>query len=69
MCLVRRRYRGMRLKAGRRAIYAAMGLTMLALIGGFSVATFSLGGSTNAPQQGSHTTTISSLTGLSWTAM
>jgi hypothetical protein len=55
----------MRLKAQRRAIYVAMGLTVLALIGGYALATLGLG-QTNSVQQGSHTTTIRPVTGLSW---
>ena len=56
----------MRLKTQRKAIYAAMGLTVLALIGGFTLANLSLGGSTNSSQQGSHTTTVTPVTGLMW---
>jgi len=56
----------MRLKTQRRAIYAAMGLTVLALIGGFTVANLSLGSAPNAIQQGSHTTTIGAVVGISW---
>ena len=58
----------MRWKTQRKAIYVAMGLTVLALVGGFSVATLSLGASSNAEQQGSHTTSVTSVTGLSWNA-
>jgi len=55
----------MRLKAQRRAIYVAMGLTVLALTGGYALASVSLGQG-NGVQQGSQTTTISPVTGLSW---
>lgn len=58
----------MRLKTQRRAIYAAMGLTVLALIGGFTLANLQLGPQSNASQQGSHTTTVSEVTGLTWDA-
>lgn len=58
----------MRFRTQRKAIYAAMGLTVLALIGGFSVANLSLGGSVNHQQQGSHTTTVTAVSGLSWNA-
>lgn len=58
----------MRLKTQRRVIYAAMGLTVLSLVGGFALANLSLGGSSNASQQGSHTTTVAQVTGLSWSA-
>ncbi len=58
----------MRLKAQRRAIYAAMGLTVLALIGGFTLASLSLGGPASSSEQGSHTTDVTGVQGLSWTA-
>jgi hypothetical protein len=57
----------MRLKAQRKAIYAAMGLTVLALSGGFAIANFSMG-ATNTSLQGSQTTTIGSIPGLAWNA-
>lgn len=56
----------MRLKTQRRAIYVAMGLTVLALVGGFTLANLSLGSSSNSSQQGSHTTTVTPVTGLTW---
>jgi hypothetical protein len=55
----------MRLKTQRKVIYATMGLTVLALIGGFGLANLQLG-STNTVQQGSLVTTISPVPGLSW---
>ncbi len=52
-----------RLKTQRRAIYVATGLAVLSLIGGFAVASFSVGGmQTN--QQGSQTTNIDAVTGI-----
>lgn len=56
----------MRLKAGRTAIYVAMGLTVLALIGGFTLASLTLGSAPTQGQQGSHTTSIGPVTGLTW---
>ncbi len=56
----------MRLKTQRRAIYVAMGLTALALSGGFALASLTLGANTNTSYQGSHTTMVSSVTGLTW---
>lgn len=55
----------MRLKAQRKAIYVAMGLTVLALSGGFALASFGLGGHYSA-QQSSATTTIGPVSGLSY---
>lgn len=55
----------MRLKAQRRAIYAAMGLTVLALVGGYALANINMG-TTNSAQQGSVTTTVGQVTGLVW---
>jgi hypothetical protein len=57
----------MRLKTQRKAIYAAMGLTVLALVGGFTLASLQLGGSTSSSHQGSHTTEVSAVPGLNWT--
>jgi len=59
----------MRLKTQRRAIYAAMGLTVLALTGGFTLAATSLPlGGSNPAQQGSQTTTVAAVNGLTWTS-
>jgi len=55
----------MKLRTQRRVIYAAMGLTMVSLIGGFALASVPLGGA-NASYQGSQTTTISQVKGLTW---
>jgi len=55
----------MRLKTQRRAIYAAMALTVVALTGGFTLASVQLGQS-NSIQQGSQTTTVSQVTGVTW---
>jgi len=54
----------MRLRTQRKVIYVAMGLTVLALTGGYALASVSLGQSSTA-QQGSITTTISPVKGLS----
>lgn len=57
----------MRLRTQRKVIYGAMGLTLLALIGGYAAASgFGLGGGATSEQQGAQTTTISGVTGLSW---
>lgn len=58
----------MRLRTQRRVIYATMGLTVLALVGGFAAATLTLGGPTATVQQGSQTTTVTGVTGLSYTS-
>lgn len=55
----------MRLRTQRKAIYAAMGLTVLALTSGFALASVSLGSSPVTSEQGSRTTTVTSVTGLS----
>jgi len=55
----------MRLKAQRSAIYVAMGLSVLALTGGYALAAISMGQSGGAHQQGSVTTTIGQVAGLS----
>ncbi len=56
----------MRLKTQRKVVYAAMGLSVLALTGGFALAAgFGLGGS-NAAQQASHVTTVGPAVGLAW---
>jgi len=57
----------MRMETTRRAIYATMAVTVFALVGGFAMASIGLG-QTNTSYQGSQTTTISSVTGLSWTS-
>lgn len=57
----------MRLKTQRRAIYAAMGLTVLALTGGFALATVSIG-SVHTSQQGSDTTNVQGVAGLSYSS-
>lgn len=56
----------MRLKIGRSAIYVAMGLTVLALIGGFSLASLTLGTAPTTGQQGSHTSMVGPVAGLMW---
>jgi hypothetical protein len=57
----------MRLKTQRRAIYVGMGLTVLALVGGFTLANLTLGGTTSSSYQGSHSTTVAAVPGLNWT--
>lgn len=57
----------MRLKTQRRAIYAAMGLTVLALVGGFTLASLTLGGAASSSHQGSQTTNVTPVPGLNWT--
>lgn len=54
-------------KAGtrRKAYYVATIAAMVALTAGFALATFGLGG-TNTVFQGSQTTTVSSVAGLTW---
>jgi len=56
----------MRLRTQRRVVYAAMGLTVLALTGGYALAAGLGVGATSSVQQGSQTTTVSSVTGLSY---
>jgi hypothetical protein len=58
----------MRLKTQRRAVYVAMGLTVLALVGGYSLASLTLGSTSTSTQQGSSTVTVSGVTGLSMNA-
>jgi hypothetical protein len=55
----------MKLRTQRRVIYAAMGLTVLSLIGGFALASIQTG-SSNSVGQGSQTTTITPVTELVW---
>jgi hypothetical protein len=57
----------MRIRTSRRLIYAAMALTVLSLVGGFSAATITIG-QTSSSYQGTQTTTISPVTGLSVTS-
>jgi len=51
----------------RRAYYGITIATMLAMTAGFAIATVQLG-QTNTNYQGSQTTTVSSVTGLTWTS-
>ncbi len=55
----------MRLKTQRRAIYAVMGLAMLAMIGGYALASFSMNAPTSV-EQGSQTISISGVVGLTY---
>jgi len=57
----------MRIRTTRRAIYAATALTVLTFVGGFAMATIPLGGA-NTSFQGSQTTTVSNVVGLSYTS-
>jgi hypothetical protein len=57
----------MRLKTQRTVIYVAMGLTMAALVGGYAAANLAAG-VTNSQQQGTHTTSISPVSGLDWSS-
>lgn len=56
----------MRLRAGRRAIYAAMALTVLAMTGGYALANVSLGSPANQAEQGAHSTSITPVAELTW---
>jgi hypothetical protein len=56
----------MRLKTQRTVVYAVMGLTVLALVGGFVAASLSLGGSPSTSVQGAQGTTVTPVEGLSW---
>ncbi len=55
----------MRLKTQRRVIYAATALAVLSLIGGYAVADFSTGSTVSTTAQGSSTTNIGQIPGLS----
>lgn len=55
----------MRLKTQRRAIYAAMGLTVISLIGGFAIASVQLGGSATSAQ-GTQSVTVTNIAGLTF---
>ena len=55
----------MRLRIQRKVVYATMGLMVLALIGGYSLASLTLGSAQTSTQQGSLTATVSGVGGLS----
>jgi len=52
-------------KVSQRAVYLATAAIVLAMVGGFALATMALGG-TSTSYQGSQTTTVTSLPGLNW---
>jgi hypothetical protein len=54
----------MRIRTSRKAIYVSMAVAMVALVGGFAAASVQLGSQTHS-YQGSVTTTVGSVTGLS----
>ncbi len=56
---------GVRLRVPRRTVYAVTGLALLALISGYALATLTLAPSIGV-QQGSQTSTISSVVGLTF---
>ena len=53
-------------KTSQRIVYLVTAAIVVSMIGGFALATFQLGGQTNASYQGSQTTHITPLPGLSW---
>lgn len=53
-------------KISQRAVYLVTGVIVASMVGGFALATMSLSGATNASHQGSQTTTVSSVAGLTW---
>ncbi len=55
----------MRIRTSRKAIYASMALAFVALVGGFAAASVQLGQHSNS-YQGSQTTTVSAVTGITW---
>jgi hypothetical protein len=55
----------MRLKTQRRAIYAAMGLTVVSLIGGFAIASINIG-QTATSGQGTESITVGPIVGLNF---
>jgi hypothetical protein len=57
----------MGIRMGQKAVYAATAAIVLAMVGGYALATFSTGG-TNSVGQGSQTTTVTAVQGLSWTS-
>ena len=56
----------MRLKTQRKVVYAAMGLAVLAMTSGYALADLSLGNAGTPAQQGSQTTQITAVAGLSY---
>ena len=56
----------MRLKTQRKVVYAAMGLAVLAMTSGYALADLSLGNAGTPAQQGSETTQITSVAGLTY---
>jgi hypothetical protein len=52
-------------KVSQRAVYLVTAAIVVAMVGGFALATMALGG-TSTSYQGSQTTTVSSLPGLTW---
>ncbi|HYA70891.1 MAG TPA: hypothetical protein VEH28_05950 [Thermoplasmata archaeon] len=54
-------------KVTQRAVYLATAAIVVAMVGGFALATMALGG-TNPSYQGSQTTNVTSLPGLTWLA-
>ena len=63
----RRREGVVRIRASRRLLYATTAAVVLAMVGGFALANVSLGG-TNTVSQGSQSTTVSAVAGLTWTS-
>jgi hypothetical protein len=57
----------MGIRVSQKVVYAATAAIVLSMIGGFAMASLSLGG-TNTNYQGSQTTTVASVAGLTWTS-
>jgi len=55
----------MKSKTSQRTVYIVTAVIVASMVGGFALAELSLGG-TSTSYQGSHTTSVQSLTGLTW---
>jgi len=53
-------------KTSQRAVYAVTALIVASMIGGFALADMSLGSAPNTSYQGSHTTNVLQIPGLTW---
>jgi len=53
-------------KVSQRAVYLVTAVIVASMVGGFALATMTLGGGTNTSYQGSQTTTVTSVNGLTW---
>jgi len=53
-------------KASQRAVYLVTGLIVASMIGGFALASLSLGGAPSTSYQGGQTTNVTPIPGLTW---